>query len=100
MLTKEKILERALHKGKIFTRDLAKQFNVSRQYANSLVAELVADHKLIKIGSTRKAFYVLPEYAEKHQEVSPVRYQTAFKNSALEEHKVLDQIEQTFPLLW
>ena len=99
MLTKEKILEIALHKGKIFTRDLAKQFRVSRQYANSLVAELVAGNKLIKLGSTRKAFYVLPEYAEKHQEIYPVRYQTAFNNCALEEHKVLDQIGQTFPLL-
>ena len=99
MLTKEKILKIALHKGKIFTRDLVKQFGVSRQYAAGLVAELVADHKLIKLGSTRKAFYVLPEYAEKHQEVYPVRYRTAFANSALEEHKVLDQIEQAFPLL-
>lgn len=99
MLTKEKILEIALQKGKIFTRELATQFSVSRQYAASLVAELVADHKLIKLGSTRNAFYVLLEYAEKHQEVYPVRYSTAFNNSALEEHKVLDQIEQSFPRL-
>ncbi len=99
MLTKEKILKIAAQKGKIFTRDLVKQFDVSRQYVSSLIAELVAGGKFIKLGSTRKAFYVLPEYAQKHKEIYPVRYQTAFNNSALEEHKVLVQIEQTFPLL-
>ncbi|MEA3494268.1 MAG: DUF4325 domain-containing protein [Candidatus Margulisiibacteriota bacterium] len=99
MLTKNKILEIAAQKGKVFTRDLVKRFELSRQYANSLIAELVADEKLIKLGSTRKAFYVLPEYAQKHPEVYPLRYQTAFNNRALEEHKVIDQIEKAFPLL-
>jgi len=99
MLTKEKILKIATQKGKIFTRDLVKQFDVSRQYVSSLIADLVADGKLIKLGSTRKAFYVSPEYAQEHQEIFPIRYQAAFANSALEEHKVLDQIEQAFPRL-
>ena len=69
MLTEEKILEIAAQKGKVFTRDLVKQFDVSRQYISSLITELVADEKLIKLGSTRKAFYVSPEYAQKHQEI-------------------------------
>ncbi|MBU0686519.1 MAG: DUF4325 domain-containing protein [Candidatus Margulisbacteria bacterium] len=99
MLTKEKILNIAAQKDKIFTRDLVKMFDVSRQYVNSLIADLVKDEKLVKLGSTRKAFYVLPEYAQKHQEIYPQRYHTTLNNSALEEHKVLNQIEQTFPLL-
>ncbi|MFC1511199.1 STAS-like domain-containing protein [Candidatus Margulisiibacteriota bacterium] len=99
MLTKEEILKIAAQKGKVFTRDLVKQFDVSRQYASSLVADLVTDEKLIKLGSTRKAFYVSPEYAKDHPEIFPPRYQAAFDNSDLEEHRVLDQIEQAFPRL-
>ncbi|MBU0573758.1 MAG: hypothetical protein KKH83_04710, partial [Candidatus Margulisbacteria bacterium] len=99
ILTKEIMLEFAYHKGKIVTRDFVSQFSVSRQYVSSLISDLVAENKLIKIGSTKKAFYVLPAYAEKHKDIYPIRYQTAFSNSGLEEHRVLDQIERAFPPL-
>lgn len=99
MLTKEKILEIAKKKGTLATKDLVAFFSVSRQYASALITELVGNNQLIKIGSTKKAFYVLPEYARKHQEIFPVRFRKAYKNISLEEHRVLDQIEQTFPPL-
>src|SRR3989304_5421841 len=99
MITKEKILEIAKQKGKIGTTDLSKRFSVSRQYLNRLIKELVETGKLTKLGATRYAFYVLPEYAQKHKEIFPLRYRKVFKNISLEEHKVLDQVEQTFPLL-
>ena len=99
MITKEKILEIAKQKGKIGTTDLSKRFSVSRQYLNRLIKELVETGKLIKLGATRYAFYVLPEYAQKHKEIFPLRYRKTFKNISLEEHKVLDQVEQTFPPL-
>ncbi|MCR4260935.1 MAG: DUF4325 domain-containing protein [Candidatus Colwellbacteria bacterium] len=97
MLTKDQILKIAQKKGELHSRDLVEQFKVSRQYANLLISALIGEHKLIKFGSTRKAFYVLPEYAQKHQEIFPLRYAKAFKNEGLEEHKVLAQIEETFP---
>ncbi len=99
MLTKQNIIEIANKNGKLLSRDIAEHFRVSRQHASSLIAELVAEGKLHKIGSTKKAFYVLPEYAEKHQEIFPVRYHKIFTNKKLEEHRVLHEIEQTFPLL-
>jgi DNA-binding Lrp family transcriptional regulator len=99
MVTKKEILKIAKQKGKISTADLSKQFSVSRQYLNRLIKALVETEELIKIGATRYAFYVLPEYAEKHKEIFPLRYSKTFKNISLEEHKVLDQMEQTFPLL-
>jgi len=99
MITKEKILEIAKQKGQIGTTDLSKRFSVSRQYLNRLIKELVETEKLIKLGVTRYAFYVLPEYAQKHKEIFPLRYRKTFKNISLEEHKVLDLVEQTFPLL-
>ncbi|MDP3778417.1 MAG: DUF4325 domain-containing protein [bacterium] len=99
MLTKDQIIIIAKGKGKLYSKDLVGQFNVSRQYANLLISALVAEHKLIKLGSTKKAFYVLPEYAKTHQDIFPLQYAKAFKNERLEEHRVLAQIEETFPTL-
>ena len=99
MLTKEQILKMAEEKGKLYSADLVEQFNISRQYANLLISALVQEDKLIKLGSTKKAFYVLPEYARAHQEIFPLQYAKTFKNKEIEEHKVLDQIEQAFPIL-
>lgn len=89
----------AENKGKLHSRDLVEQFNVSRQYANLMISSLIQDQKLIKLGSTRQAFYVLPSYAQAHPEIFPLRYSKAFKNDSLEEHVVLGQIEETFPTL-
>lgn len=99
MLTEENILEIAKTKGKVVSKDITASFGVSRQYVNSIIGLLVSKNKLIKIGSTRKAFYVLPEYAQKHQEIFPVRFIKSFKNISLEEHKVLDEVERKSPLL-
>ncbi len=99
MLTKDEILEITKEKGKLYSKDLVGHFKVSRQYANLLISALIEGQKLIKLGSTRKAFYVLPEYARAHQEIFPRRYVKTFKNEGLEEHKVLNQIEETFPTL-
>ena len=99
MLTKQKILAIAAQEGKIFTRQLAGKYGVSRQYASSLVAELVAENKLIKLGATKKALYVSPAYARKHPDIFPPKYRKTYVNKGLEEHKVLDQIERSFPPL-
>lgn len=99
MLTKQKIVEIARQKGKITSKELVNRFKVSRQYITSLIAELVFEHKLLKIGSTRNAQYVFPEYANQHPEILPARFVKTLKNSALEEHKILDQIERASPLL-
>ncbi|HBM45830.1 MAG: putative histidine kinase [Parcubacteria group bacterium GW2011_GWF2_38_76] len=99
MITKEQIIIIAKEKGKLRTTELATQFQVSRQYVNLLITELVGDEKLIKLGSTKNSFYVLPEYARAHKEIFPHKYLKLFKNEGLEEHHVLDKIEQTFPAL-
>ena len=99
MLTKTKILEIARHKGTLATRNLVEQFGISRQYASGLIAELVAEDKLFKLGSTRKALYMLPEYAKQHQELFPLHYGKIFKNVALEEHKVFEHVERNLSVL-
>lgn len=99
MLNKETILELAKNKEPLFAQQVIKSFHVSRQYVNQLINSLIAENKLIKIGSTKKAFYVLPERARNYQETSPLHYRKVYKNSSLEEHKVLDEIQDKFPLL-
>ncbi|MFA6463757.1 MAG: DUF4325 domain-containing protein [Candidatus Paceibacterota bacterium] len=99
MLTPEKIIEIAKNKGKIVTNEITQKFGVSRQYASNLISKLVSEGKILKFGSTRKAFYVLPEFAAKHAEIFPTKISKTYNNMSLEEHKVLDEIEKKFPLL-
>lgn len=99
MLNKEEIIKIAKQNRQIETRDISERFNVSRQYVNSLISELVKMGKLIKVGSTNKAFYVVPEYASGHTEIFPTKIQKTFRNESLEEHKVLDYLEKSFPLI-
>lgn len=99
MLDKQKILEKGVREGRITTREIAEEFGVSRQYVNGLIGELVKEGKLFKIGSTRGAFYLSLEFAKKHPNAMPTRYRRKLTNKALEEHRVLDDIEKTFPPL-
>jgi len=100
MDTRKKILELAKKKGgSIKTIDIANQVGVSRQYASIMASELVLNGKLMKIGSTRNAQYVLPEYAAQHLEIFPAKFVKTFSNKSLEEHKILDDVEAKFPML-
>ena len=97
MLTKDKILETVANNGQIRTKDFAGVFDVSRQYVSLLISQLVDEKRLIRIGSTRNAFYVLPEYVKKHPQILPNRFFKRLKNTNLEEHKILAEIEEKFP---
>jgi len=99
MLTLEKILAIAKSEKVIKTAELAMRFHISRQYAAFLATQLVSANKLIKIGSTRNAKYILPEYAADHSELFPTKIIKTLKNENLEEHKVLDSLEKSFPLI-
>ena len=99
MITRDKLLELAGQKDKIFVSRLAVQFAVSRQYLGRLINELVKAGKLIKVGETRYAYYILPEYAQQHPEILPAQYIKTFINASLEEHVILSRIEQEYPSL-
>ncbi|MEX0916971.1 MAG: DUF4325 domain-containing protein [Candidatus Paceibacterota bacterium] len=96
MITKEKILERAKERGVIKTSALLGDFDVSRQYISKLISQLIREKKLIKLGSTRSAMYITPEYASAHPEIVPNTYTKRLINKNLEEHKVLDDVEYHF----
>ncbi|NTV40952.1 MAG: DUF4325 domain-containing protein [Candidatus Moranbacteria bacterium] len=97
MLTKDEIIKLAERKGIIKAKEVADLFAVSRQYASRLINELVLTRKLLKIGSTSKAAYALPEYAKKHLEILPSKISKIFANKNLEEHVVLDKVESEMP---
>ena len=99
MLTTQKILNLAHKKGTIKTSDFISDFDVSRQYISKLISGLVEEKKLIKIGSTRSAFYTTEEYLQKHPELTPTTYSKTLTNINLEEHTIFNDIERNFTSL-
>src|SRR3989344_3951231 len=99
MVNKEEILKIAKEKGQIKTKDLVGIFSISRQHVSAILRELIKDGKLVKLGSTNKAFYTLPDYVSSHLEILPTRIKKSLKNEGLEEHEVLEEIENNLPLL-
>jgi len=97
MIDKQKLLEFVSKNEGTKTIHVVAVFGVSRQYASRLLALLVDEGTLVKIGSTRSAFYVTKEYVAKHHTLLPQRFEKKYSNTALEEHKILDEIEQNFP---
>ena len=97
MLTKEKILKIAKKEGQIRTSDFVEEYGVSRQYISSLLNDLVDDTQLIRIGSARNTFYVLPKYLEANPEILPTSFSKRIKKTKkLEEHKILVEVQEKF----
>lgn len=96
MLTRDDILHEVHARGTIKSAELAKHFDVTRQYASKLLADLVSEHKLIRVGSTRSAFYTTEAYLEEHPHIVPTSYTKTLPNVGLEEHKILNDIESKF----
>lgn len=97
MALKDQILQLAKKSKRLKAAEVAEKFDVSRQYASLTLSELVSGGRLLKIGSTRNAEYVLPEYALQHLEIFPAKIVKTFLNRGLEEHRVLDEVEAQFP---
>ncbi len=97
MQNKDKILALIEERGRITSREIASKVGVSRQYINIVVSGLVAEDKIMKLGSTRGAFYISKKYMEGHPEVLPTVFKKRYANESLEEHKVLLEIEDKLP---
>jgi len=91
MISKQEILEYAERMGKVNSGELVKKFGVSRQYVNRLLKELRATNQLIKIGSTRSAYYIHGSLRS-NKKLTKLSYSNIYINKGLEEHRVLDQI--------
>jgi len=99
MTNKEKILELIERQGKATSREVTEAIGVSRQYVNLVISALVAAEKIIKVGSTRYAFYISKAYMVDHPEVVPNVFKKQYANKSLEEHQILLEIEDKLPQL-
>ncbi|MFA5997678.1 MAG: DUF4325 domain-containing protein [Candidatus Paceibacterota bacterium] len=99
MTNREKILKILDEKGRVTSGELALSLGVSRQYIGIILSPLLSDKKIIRIGTTRAAFYVTPLYSQDHPEVFPLSFKKKYINKSLEEHKVLIEIEEKLPQL-
>lgn len=89
----ERILAIAREVGRVRSRDLAEKFGVSRQYAQRMLRDCVQEGLLRKIGSTRGASYVLPDFTGFPEWTFHRRY----RNRQLMEHDVLVAVEAGAP---
>ncbi len=96
MSLKENILSAVKKEGSISVADIAKSFGFSRQHVSNTMSILVSEKKLFKVGSTRGAFYILPEKIKDFSGQIKNIYSKSLINKNLEEHKVLDDIEKSF----
>lgn len=96
MLTKAKIIQGVKEKGTVKSSDFISRFGVSRQYVSKLLSSLVEENVLIKIGSTRSAFYTTEEFLQKNPKFAPSSYSKVLTNKNLEEHNIFNDIERQF----
>ena len=94
VITKEEILQFGEKHKEIRTSELAHNYAGSRQYIARLIGDLVLDSTLVKVGSTRNAYYMLEKHAR--HGIPHVQIIRRFLNNGLEEHVVLSKIEQHF----
>lgn len=84
-----------LREGKRATSiEIARNFGFTRQYASQILKGMINSGQVLKFGSTRSAFYTLPEYID---EVGPKATRRLFANKNLKEHEVFAEFVATFP---
>lgn len=90
------ILKAVMVNKKIKSAEVAKLFGVSRQYAVVLINSLVLNNKLIKIGSTNKSYYILPESVNEEGAL-PAKINKRVRNDKLQEHEIYADIQAQYP---
>ncbi len=99
MKNKDKILKTIKQKGKVTSSEITEAIGVSRQYVHIVISDLIAEKQVIKLGGTRNAFYVSMDYVRTHPDILPSTFKKKYRNISLEEHSVLMELEEKFPLI-
>jgi len=89
-----KIKEFLREKKRASSTEIARHFGFTRQYASQILRILVNAGEVIKFGSTRAAFYTLPEFID---EIGPSAIRRRLKNKNIKEHEVFDNLISVFP---
>ncbi len=89
---RQAILRVAEKKRKFKTSDVVSEFkrSVSRQFVVSVLRAMVLEGRLLKEGSTKGAFYILPKYAS----ILETRIKRRLTNANLKEHEVFAELRQ------
>jgi anti-sigma regulatory factor (Ser/Thr protein kinase) len=91
---KETIFKKLCEKKEITSTEIAKLCKISRQAAHAYLFELVKAKKIIRIGKTRGAYYVLySKRKAKELQEKEERYYSRLKNKGLEEDRVYERIK-------
>lgn len=99
MTNKDKILQVINQKGRITSSEITEAIGVSRQYVNVVISVLIAEKQVIKLGGTRNAFYVSMDYVQAHPDILLSAFKKKYRNISLEEHQVLMELEEKFPVI-
>lgn len=81
-------------KKRVTSKELGEHFGVTRQYVSQLLRGMLYGGEIVKFGSTRAAFYTLPEFID---EIGPSGIRRRFSNNGLKEHEVFDALIAEFP---
>jgi len=90
--TQKNILELTIKHGSLRSKEVVEVFKITRQQAAVYLRKLVNEGKLVKVGSTKSAFY-MP--ADGHLPVSQ-KLSLQLKNSDLKEHEILQKVRDSF----
>jgi len=90
----DKIIYKELsNRGKVTSDAVAEKANISRQAAHKRIRQLVREKKLLKIGKTRKSYYVAySKEIEKEEKKKTVPLTVALLNKGLQEDLVFDKL--------
>jgi len=92
---KQAIKEFIKTKKRVTSVEIAKHFGFSRQYASQILRTMINAGKIVKFGSTRAAFYTLPELID---EIGPKATKRRLVNKNIKEHEVFDDLVSVFPV--
>jgi len=90
-----KIKEILKSRKRVSSTEIARHFGFTRQYASQILRKMTDAGETVKFGSTRAAFYTLPEFID---EIGPSAAHRRLKNQNIKEHEVFDDLVAAFPV--
>ncbi len=94
----DEILKIARLRRKLKSGDIVRSFGISRQFAVVLINDLISKGKLIKVGSTNRAYYIVPD-SLRHPGIFPAKITKRLKNQNLQEHEIYEDVLNQYPLV-
>ena len=98
---RDNIITYVLRRDETSTKDVAGRFNISRAYAHKMLKELINKGKVVLIGKTNNARYVIAEKGKIDKAKSAIKkYSKTFSNDgSLSEDSILEYIRQDTGIL-